>query len=230
MELRFLGTGSAYNPLSKNTNAYLPLGNMLLLFDCGESTFETLYSRGLLDQYASFIVAITHFHSDHVGSLGSFVSFCHCQLKKKVYLIYPNTNIVKLLEFTGVPDTMYTYLAPDSSMPYRQLHLTAYEVQHDPMIQCFGYQVTADGFSFFFGGDSTGIPPKILQLLIAGKIDTIYQDVTYEHIGESLCHGTLEGLCAQVPMDLRRHVVCMHLGSDLRAKIEAAGFRAAVAI
>ena len=75
MELRFLGTGSAYNPLSKNTNAFLPLGNMLLLFDCGESTFETLYSKGFLEQYTLFLVVITHFHSDHVGSLGSFISF-----------------------------------------------------------------------------------------------------------------------------------------------------------
>lgn len=230
MELRFLGTGSAYNPLRKNTNAYIPLGNMLLLFDCGESTFETLYSKGILDQYASFIVAITHFHSDHIGSLGSFVSYCHCQLKKKVYITYPNTNIMKLLEFTGVPDTMYTYLSLDSAMPYPGLHLTAYEVRHDPMIQCFGYHVAVDDNTFFFGGDSAGIPDQILQLLISKKIDTIYQDVTYEHAHESLCHGTLEGLRAQVPVSLRSRVVCMHLGSDFSAKIEADGFRVAVAI
>lgn len=230
MELRFLGTGSAYNPLSKNTNAYLPLGEMLLLFDCGESTFETLYSKGILNQYTSFIVVITHFHSDHVGSLGSFVSYCHCQLKKEVYLVYPNKNIIKFLEFTGVPDTMYTYLTPDSPMPYAGLCLNAYEVQHDPMIQCFGYHVTVHDNAFFFGGDSAGIPEEILQLLLDEKLDTIYQDVTYEHKWESSCHGTLEGLCAQVPESYRKQIICMHLGSDIRAKIEAAGFRAAVAI
>lgn len=230
MELRFLGTGSAYNPLCKNTNAYLPLGDTLLLFDCGESTFETLYARGILEQYSSFIVAITHFHSDHVGSLGSFISYSHCQLKKKVYLVYPNSNISKFLEFTGVPDTMYIHLLPSSPMPCSRLSLAAFEVQHDPLIQCFGYLVHADDRAFFFGGDSTGIPDDILQLLFDKQIDTIYQDVTYEHIWESPCHGTLEGLCVQVPEAYRKHVVCMHFGSDFREKIDAAGFRTAVAV
>lgn len=230
MDLRFLGTGSAYNPLSKNTNAFLPLGDTLLLFDCGESTFESLFAKGLLGQYARFIVAITHFHSDHIGSLGSFISYCSTQLRKAVYLYYPNTNIRNFLAFTGVPDSMYTYLSPETPMPCSGLTLTPFEVRHDPLIQCFGYLVRTNDTSFFFGGDSTGIPSEILQLLLAGKIDTIYQDVTYEHIQDSDCHGTLEGLCGQVPQRFRQNVVCMHLGSDFTDKIEAAGFRTAHAI
>lgn len=230
MDLCFLGTGSAYNPLSKNTNAFLPLGNMLLLFDCGESTFETLYARGLLEQFTSFMVVITHFHSDHVGSLGSFLSYCSVQLGKPVYLCYPNTNIKKFLEFTGVPDSMYTYLPPDASLPYPGLTITPIEVCHDPLIQCFGYLVHIDNSTFFFGGDSTGIPEEVLHLLFNGEIDTIYQDVTYEHIRDTQCHGTLEGLCAQVPLHLRKNVVCMHLGFDFKDKILAAGFRVAQAI
>lgn len=230
MQLRFLGTGSAYNPLCKNTNAYLPLGDTLLLFDCGESTFETLYARGLLAQFQSFLVAITHFHSDHVGSLGSFISYCHCQLKKQVCLVYPNDDICRLLAFTGVPDTMYTYLSPESPMPCAGLRLIPYEVRHDPMIQCFGYLVQVKGSTFFFGGDSCGIPDAILPLLLDGKIDTVYQDVTYENIPDTECHGTLEGLCVQVPEAFRKNVVCMHLDHDFRDKIEAAGFRVATAI
>lgn len=230
MDLCFLGTGSAYNPLSKNTNAFLPLGSTLLLFDCGESTFETLYVKGLLEQFTSFMVVITHFHSDHVGSLGSFISYCSVQLNKPVYLCYPNTNIKKFLEFTGVPESMYTYLSPKSEMPCSGLTLTAYEVCHDPLIQCFGYLVHAPGGTFFFGGDSTGIPAEILQLLFDGKVDAVYQDVTYEHIRDTQCHGTLEGLCLQVPHSFRKNVVCMHLGADFKDKITAAGFRVAQAI
>lgn len=227
MDLRFLGIGSAYNPLYKNSNAILPIDDCLLMFDCGESTFETLYSRGFLEQYNSFIVAITHFHSDHVGSLGSFISYCHCQLHKKVYLVYPNEDILKFLLFTGVPDSMYTYLKPDAPMPCDRLHLTAVEVQHDPLINCFGYVVQVDDEQTFFGGDSAGIPESILQLLMSEKIDTIYQDVTYEHSWESSCHGTLEALCNQVPDAFRSRIVCMHLGSDFIGRIETAGFRVA---
>ena len=230
MELRFLGLGSAYNPLCKNTNAILPLGDCLLMFDCGESTFETLYSRGFLEKYNSFIVAITHFHSDHVGSLGSFISYCHCQLHKKVYLVYPNEDILKFLLFTGVPDSMYTHLTPAAPMPCDRLRLTEVDVQHDPLIHCFGYLVQIDDKKFFFGGDSAAIPTNILSLLKDQKIDTIYQDVTYEHSWESTCHGTLENLCVQVPEALRNQVVCMHLGSDFKSRIMDAGFRVAKVI
>lgn len=230
MELRFWGIGSAYNPLYKNTNAFLPIGDCLLMFDCGESTFETLYSKGFLDEYNIFIVAITHFHSDHVGSLGSFISYCHCQLHKHVYLVYPNRDILKFLLFTGVPDTMYTYLSPDEVLPCKDLALTAVEVNHDPLINCFGYLVRVNGKQFFFGGDSAAIPADILQLLLDGKIDTIYQDITYAYSWESACHGTLENLCHQVPETFRNKVICMHLGSDIRAEIEAKGFRVAQAI
>ena len=227
MDLRFLGIGSAYNPIYKNTNAVLPIDDYLLLFDCGESTFETLYSRGFLDQYNSFIVAITHFHSDHVGSLGSFISYCHCQLHKKVYIVYPNEGIRKFLEFTGVPESMYTHLTPTVHMPCERIHLTAVTVQHDPMIDCFGYLVKVDDEQFFFGGDSAAIPADILSLLEEKKIDTIYQDVTYEHSWESTCHGTLEGLCNQVSDAFRNQIVCMHFGSDFIQSIKAQGFRVA---
>ena len=230
MDLRFLGLGSAYNPIYKNSNAVLPIDDCLLMFDCGESTFETLYSRGFLEKYNSFIVAITHFHSDHAGSLGSFISYCHCQLHKKVYLVYPNEDIRKFLLFTGVPESMYTHLTPASPMPCENLHLTAVEVKHDPLIHCFGYLIRTSNHHFFFGGDSAAIPADVLQLLLDKKIDTIYQDVTYEHGWESTCHGTLEGLCNQVPAEFREKVICMHLGSDICSKIDAAGFRVAQTI
>ena len=230
MDLRFLGIGSAYNPSYKNSNAILPIGDYLLMFDCGESAFEMLYSKGLLEKYNTFIVAITHFHSDHVGSLGSFISYCHCQLHKKVYLVYPNENIQKLLSFTGVPGAMYTHLTPTAAMPCDKLQLTAVEVQHDPMIDCFGYLVKVDDEQFFFGGDSAAIPADVLALLEEKKIDTIYQDVTYEHSWESTCHGTLDGLCDQVSDEFRNQIVCMHFGSDFAQSIEAQGFRVATLI
>ena len=172
-------------------------------------------------------MAITHFHSDHVGSLGSFISYCHCRLGKKVFLVYPNDGIVKFLNFTGVPGSMYTHLTPADPMPCDRISLTAFEVRHDPMIDCFGYLVRVDDDRFFFGGDSAEIPPEILTLLEEQKLGTIYQDVTYEHSWESSCHGTLEGLCLQVPAELRSHVVCMHFGSDFIQSVEALGFRAA---
>lgn len=227
MELKFLGTGSAYNPMLKNTNAYLPIGRTMLLFDCGETAFETLFAKENLHDFDTFFIAITHFHSDHIGSLGSFTSYCHCRLHKKVYICYPKRDICVFLDKTGVSPEMYTYVARPTEDMGSLFELTAMEVQHDPMIDCYGYLVRLPGFRFFYGGDSVAVPRQALDLLKSGELDRIYQDVTYEANHESDCHGTLERICAQIPASLRSRVTCMHFDHDFTDKIEACGFCAA---
>ncbi|HBE86714.1 MAG TPA: hypothetical protein DDW53_17100, partial [Lachnoclostridium sp.] len=75
MELHFLGSGSAFYPLYKNTIAYFELNNDLYLIACGETVFETLLSLVDLEQYREIYVVITHLHADHVGSLASLISY-----------------------------------------------------------------------------------------------------------------------------------------------------------
>ena len=227
MQLQFLGTGSAYNPNMKSTSAFLSMGSTMLLFDCGETVFESLHERALLDKFDAFIVFITHFHSDHIGSLGSFISYCFCKLKKEVFVFFPNADICKLLQMTGVPHFMYTYLSEIPSRFSDRLVAIPVPVHHDPTIPCFGYQVTVDHSTFFYGGDSAKIPEVILDLLLHGKIDIIYQDTSYVNKGDSDCHGTLEGLCEQVPARYREKVVCMHFDHDFTEQVRAHGFHPA---
>lgn len=230
MNLNFLGVGSAYNPTAKNTNAYVSIGDTLLLFDCGETAFEKLYTIGLLNQYNTFIIAITHFHSDHCGSLGSMISYCHCKLHKKVYVMYPNTDICEFLQFTGVEKSMFEYVEKVPKYLQHCLCIKPIKVQHDPMLQCFGYLIKLFTASFFYGGDSVSVPTEILELFKSGKIDTIYQDVTYENAAVSFSHGSLEQLCMDIPEDLRSKVVCMHFDHDFSDKIKACGFIPASAL
>ena len=224
MKLTFLGKGSAYNPAMKNTSAYLPMGKTMLLFDCGETVFETLFFKGLLDAFNEFLIVVTHFHSDHIGSLGSFISYCHCRLHKSVSIFYPEKNICQLLASTGVDETMYTYLDRIPAKLTKDLDIVPYTVRHDPTISCYGYLVKADGASFFYGGDSVAAPEEIMCLLLGKKLGKIYQDVTYEFARESTCHGSLEGLCAQVPKAFRPQVSCMHFDHDFTSKVIDCGF------
>lgn len=224
MSLRFLGMGSAYNPAMKNTSAILPVNRALVLFDCGETVFETLISKNLLHKYDEFIVLITHFHSDHIGSLGSLISYCFCRLKKRVFIVYPTSDICTLLKIAGVPCSMYEYSNSVPTCYEDRLSISAIPVQHDPLIPCFGYIVTTNDNTFFYGGDSNKIPDAILDLLIQGKIDTIYQDTSYKHLADSNCHGTLEGLCEQVPKGYRSKIICTHFDHDFIDKVHEAGF------
>ena len=69
--IRFLGCGSAFNPLMGNTSAYFKKGDNLFLIDAGETVFSELFKRKLLAESENIYVLITHTHGDHVGSLPS---------------------------------------------------------------------------------------------------------------------------------------------------------------
>lgn len=222
LELEFLGTGSAYNPAQKNTSCYVMIGGTTVLFDCGETVFETLYGQGLLEWADRLLVAITHFHSDHCGSLGSLLSYCRCCLNKQVEVLYPSRDICRLLGLMGVPEDMYTYR---TDVPEGLgFTLTAVPVEHDPLIGCFGYLLQAGEEALFYGGDSTHVPPEILEGLVSGRLCRVYQDVSYEREHPGAIHGSLEQLCAQIPLKHRKNVVCMHFGSEFSEKIEEQGF------
>ena len=50
MILNFLGLGSAFFPELKNTSAYYETEDTLYLFDCGETVFEELLRRNLINK------------------------------------------------------------------------------------------------------------------------------------------------------------------------------------
>ena len=75
--LKFIGTGSAFNQDLGNTSAYIKDGETLLLIDCGETVFQRIKEIKLLDDVKKVYIAITHNHSDHIGSLGSLVEYLY---------------------------------------------------------------------------------------------------------------------------------------------------------
>ena len=72
-KLTFLGYGNAFAKMSKNTSAFLIFDDIFLLFDCGENIFEILEQKKPFLSCKKIIILLTHFHSDHTGSVGSFV-------------------------------------------------------------------------------------------------------------------------------------------------------------
>ena len=58
--LKFLGVGSCFNTDMGNTSAYYIEDNKLTLIDCGESAFESIVNRRLLDGIRKVDIYITH--------------------------------------------------------------------------------------------------------------------------------------------------------------------------
>ena len=73
--LSFLGIGGAFNVNLKNCSAFYKVNKKLILIDCGESIFEEILNKNILDDIEDLTIIITHFHSDHVGSLGSLIFY-----------------------------------------------------------------------------------------------------------------------------------------------------------
>lgn len=73
MELKFLGRGSAFNVEQGNTSAYYRSGEDMLLIDCGCTVFYEIRKRCLLCGIENLYIAITHSHSDHIGSLADLI-------------------------------------------------------------------------------------------------------------------------------------------------------------
>lgn len=107
-QLKFLGTGSAFNTKLGNTSAYLMNNDKsaILLFDCGETVFSKL--KPILEKnknISEFTICITHSHSDHIGSLPTLLYYlyymykdeCKCNKNINVHIItHPNNyDIIK---------------------------------------------------------------------------------------------------------------------------------------
>ncbi|WP_158612464.1 MBL fold metallo-hydrolase [Leptotrichia sp. OH3620_COT-345] len=220
-KLKFLGIGSAFNPVLDNTSAFFTYNENFYLIDCGESVFRKIWNlKEMLDSKEIFIL-ITHFHCDHVGSLGSLVSYLYLKKGKIPYIIHPTKKIISYLEMVGVEKKFYKYrnkLPEISKVKNREI-----EVKHVNDMTCYGYEIIFPDETVYYSGDAVEIPEEIFQKYFSGEITEIYQD-TCSYIDKNPTHGNIFYLEKIFPSDKRNRVYCMHLDNDFRDTIEKKGF------
>ena len=207
MKLHFFGCGSAFNPAMGNTSAWFEMDGCLFLVDCGETVYELLMKRSNLREYRQIYVLLTHLHADHVGSLGSLISYNYCILGRKICVIHPRATVVELLRLMGIKA---------EPVP----------VEHADNMDCFGYILEAEGMRIYYSGDSARMPERIAGMLKDGKLDAVYHDTSL-HNPPSPSHCYVGVLEETVPQQLRHKVYCMHLDGECRDMLESRGFRVA---
>lgn len=221
MKLDFLGRGSAFNPLFGNTCAYWKEHDTIFLLDCGETVFDALYRREDLEQIETVYVILTHMHADHVGSLGTLISYFYCVKQKHIHIVHPNCRILELLKLMGVPEQGYIY---HEHMPEDILQAEAIKVKHAQDMECYGYILKDQEECLYYSGDSAELPDEILKRFLKGEIERIYHDTsTHDSPNPSHCYyGKLEQL---IPQHERHRVYCMHLDSDCEGLLKEKGFQ-----
>ncbi|MDO4838295.1 MAG: MBL fold metallo-hydrolase [Clostridia bacterium] len=224
MKLQFTGIGAAYYPVLGSNCAFFEHGDQLFLIDCGESTFKAMFARSEIFRYRRITVLITHLHADHIGSLGSFLSFCKNVLNKKATLIAEEETVVHVLSECGVQPDLYHFTTDFSQCNAEGFSIQPVRVKHADDMLCCGFLIECNGEKTYFSGDTCLIPEDILHSFLSGEIQTMYQECTYLNT-DSPSHCSLQKLCTWIPEKDRDRVYCMHLGGDFRGDIYATGFR-----
>lgn len=205
--LTFLGTGGAFTKKNGNTSAYCYVDdNSLLLIDCGESVFNKIIREQLLAKITNIYILITHFHSDHVGSLGSLLFYCDYLGLQNISVIFPNIEKLReLINIYGLEDDLFHLKHPNEITRFK---VKEYKQIHSNM-EAYGYLLQINEKLIFYSGDAKTIPNDILNNI--DKIDAIYQDIrdsNYPH------HLSLSELDEIIPQKYRYKIKCMHYPDD----------------
>lgn len=223
IRLQFLGIGAAFAPALGNTSACFQRDGTLYLLDCGSTVFGALLERKALQNAKRIVVLITHLHADHVGSLGTLISYCHHVKPIPVSVVHPDPAIGELLRLNGITQGRYTLC---SAAHYRDELLEAkfYPVRHTQAIPAYGLLIETCGDAFYYSGDAAGMPPEIWQRFLRGEIAALYQD-SQLHAGEDHpSHGSYSAFCRQCPPALRSRFFPIHWDVDERDAIARDGF------
>ena len=217
MELFFLGRGSAFNTCEGNNSAYFIDKNELFLIDCGESIFERIIDKGLLDDINCVNVMITHTHSDHVGSIGSLIMYCYYVIHKSINIIISKDSLYKddlinLIRIFGCTNDMYSVVYEDEfDNKYSLFNSIKYmKTNHVKEIPSYGILFNTTDGVLYYSGDTSDLD-NIFDLINSGVvIDKIYVDTTSSDAANNV-HVYIGNLYELIPIDLRDKVYCMHV-------------------
>lgn len=225
MNLKFLGTGSAFFTELGNTAAYYKENDKLLLIDCGENIWTQMQRLDTLKNINSIYLMITHTHSDHIGSIGSLINFCNYILKKPLYIICAKSpiedDIKTICRIFGCHSHMYQFLSCEGlSDAFDILNsVSLLETKHTKeLTYCYSIVLdTKDGITLYTG-DSIETQ-YITQYLNDPRLDKIYVDITTTLVD---VHLDIKILKKIVPESKRNKVYCMHFNDE--KCIQKAGF------
>lgn len=187
--LQMMGGGNAFTDFL-NTQAYFKVDDTINFIDCGErNAHKTIDVINSFDNIKKYNFIITHLHSDHIGSIGTVLSYLALNEESREIHIYTKD--------------IDTYIILDTSLRFQlsafpkinyQVHLISYKkfklnkdisfrfipTKHVKSIKSYGILIEDNSQTYmntYFSGDSNSIPKGILKRLEDNTIQAYYQDI-----------------------------------------------------
>lgn len=182
MDIKFIGTGGAFDYEHFNSAALVTRQGANFLIDCGNRCYSRLRELGLADRIDHIL--ITHTHDDHVGSLASLILHQkHVSSRKvRVKLYYPDEDFRKTLEdylsFAFRPVTDYVELLPLDTLGFVDAINT--KGLHVPWMQTWGYLFYENDQTLAYSGDLGDEAIVFDTLRAKGKTGaTVFHEITF---------------------------------------------------
>lgn len=222
MRLTFLGIGAAFYPKHGNTSAFLWQEKTLVLLDCGSSAFSRLLKLNLLEQAQNVVVCITHLHADHVGSLGTLISYCHHVARLPVTLVHPDAALPQLLSLQGIRNCQYKW-ETGLEVSLQGLSIEFHSVTHTDALHSYGIVISNGMETVYYSGDAALVPQPIWQRFLSGEIKQLYQDMSFK-AERPKGHGSYHELLREAPDSRRKDIYPIHWDMDAQDRILQDGF------
>lgn len=217
-KIKFLGIGSAFNPLWGNNAAYYIRNNKLLLIDCGETNFERILRKNILEDISQVYILITHLHPDHVGSLGSLIFYLKFMKNIEAKVLFEDKESIKvLLNLMGVQDEDYKLCEEFLVEELRGIgirNIETYSVNHSNKLKSYGYKIIfEDNEVIFYTGDCKEISNEVINQVLKNEIHKLYIDCFPIDIS-GVPHITVAKMCEIFPEYCRNRIYGMHYDGE----------------
>jgi ribonuclease BN (tRNA processing enzyme) len=181
MQIKFVGTGGAFDIHYTNSSAIVYLNSKKYLIDCGYSVFSKLIEHNLVNEIDA--VLVTHLHDDHVGSLGTLAFYrFHVLGKKLKVLLPPNEQYQqKFRQLVAV-----TIGNCDSYLDFEEINqedIISVDTtgKHYSCMESFAYIFKDQNEVYAFSGDlaDPNFLFETLKQLNLAQISTVFHDICF---------------------------------------------------
>jgi ribonuclease BN (tRNA processing enzyme) len=228
-----IGTSDAFGAGGRRQSAYLlrsPVGSLLV--DCGQTTLSGLVDLGVSREEIDAI-AVSHFHADHFGGIPLFLLATIYQDARRRPLVIAGPRGVEArvreaayalghpLEPHRFPYALrFQDLAPGATEDLGVARVRAFPTHHSPDSCPHGFHLESGGAHVAYSGDTgwfDALPGEVAGAdLFLCECTQLKRDYQYHLSLEELAEKRTSFDCGQL--------VLTHLGAEMRARGDAAGF------